>query len=184
MSSRTRGFPRPVLLLILLAVGLLAAITTLFWSPYSALFWQFAPREKIQVLVPDGYEGPVLIAYQVPDGVQAERDDDVWLYRLQPDGALLLKNDPPRFIVQMSFWYTTESGELHPIPQNPCFLDSVAEGVVVCPGTRTEVFNYQRLRPNQNFYVAHLSDKQGWTYEVYTRLLRRYLDRLALPHQE
>lgn len=153
---------------------------------YSTLFWQTASKEDIHVLVPNGYEGRVLIAWQVPEGSIAEKEGDAWQYQLQEDGALLLQNDPPQEIGRWSFWYEQADGTLKPIPPSTCFDDAQEEGVAVCTGMIAVGANEKELRPNVGFTITTLEDYLSgkWDDEEFFRLRNRYYDQLVLPEGE
>ena len=165
-------------LLISLIVALLCVSCLSYYFPIS---WLIESPEIIQVHVPAGYEGQVLLAYQVPNGRQAKKTGDTWIYQLQPDGAILLQDDPPSGIVSISFWYVKADGQLESIPNDTCFDDSKTEGAVVCTGMIADIFNEVKLRPNQSFYVGHLTNKRKLKNVDYDVLLRLYLEQLALP---
>jgi hypothetical protein len=151
-------------------------------SGYSPWLWLFAPRQTIKVLVPVGYEGPILIAYQIPDGERAEKQGDVLLYRISSDGTLLLKDDPPSSVIAMSFWYLEANGDLQLIPQSACWDDSPEKSVVVCTGMMTLTHNRKDLHPNITFAVTSISDK--WKhFDTGDQLIDRYLDRLAVSNK-
>ena len=149
----------------------------------SVLFWETASKEEINVLVPDGYEGRVLIAWQIPDGALAKKEGDAWQYPLQKDGALLLQNEPPQEISQWVFWYKQVDGTLEPIPSSTCFDNAEEEGVVVCTGMMAVGVNGRDLRPNMGFTITTLDDylDRKWDGEEFFRLTNLYFEQLALP---
>lgn len=183
MNSVTGPTRRPILDLATLAVYLFVLLHLTSCTPLG-LSWLVEPKERIDVIVPEGYEGPVLIAYQIPDGITAEKKDNVWQYRLQDDGALLLRSDPLSGVGQLMFFYELNDGTLRPIPHSSCFDDIEYEGVVVCTGMMTEIHRGRNFRPNESFSIARLDTKRQWTPEDYDRLIDRYFDRLVLPEQE
>lgn len=183
MNLVTRSTRRPALDLATPVVHLLVLLFLTSCTPLG-LSWLAAPKERIDVIVPKGYEGPVLIAYQIPDGATPEKKDNVWQYRLQDDGALLLQSDPLRGVGQLMFFYELSDGTLQPIPHSSCFDDVEYEGVVVCTGMMTEIHRGRNFRPNESFSIARLENKRQWTPEDYDLLIDRYFDRLALPEQE
>ncbi len=164
--------------------ALMLLLTTTGCGLHSA-FYDLIPAERIHVSIPDGYEGRILIAWEVPDGEIAEKEDGVWEYRLQKDGALLLQNDSPQ-VVSWSFSYERFDGSQEPLPQSTCFEDAPEEGVVVCTGGRLQVFDTVELRPNTGFTVTTIDDylNRRWEGEEFFGLFRRYLDRLALPDED
>lgn len=145
------------------------------------LSWFAAPKERIDVIAPEGYEGPILIAYQVPDGVIPEKKGDVWQYYLQDDGALLIQTDPLPGVGQFKFFYRLQDGTLQPIPPSSCFDEVEYDGVVVCTGGTYEVYNTRTLRPNESYAILRLKDKAEWDFD---RLYDRYLDQLTVPEHE
>ena len=72
---------------------------------------------EVRVLVPPGYEGPILIIWSVLEGQPAEVKDNGRLhyYRIQDDGVLLIQDDPPdahpaglplfHITGHLTFWY-------------------------------------------------------------------------------
>ena len=165
--------------IVVLAVGaILACVGVFTWGPYSPLFWMFAPRQEIRVIVPDGYVGPVLIGWQVPDGESAEVADNVLIYRLHEDGALMLRDDPPGGVGQWSFWYEASDGHLARIPDSTCFDDAPETGIVVCVGMIVEVHNSQDFRPNEYYAITTVTDADR-DFDKAEELLSTYADRLA-----
>lgn len=164
--------------------ALISLLTTIGCGSYSP-FYDLIPAERIHVTIPDGYEGRILIAWEVPDGEIAEKEDGVWEYRLQKDGALLLQNDSPQ-VVSWSFSYERFDGSQEPLPQSTCFEDAPEEGVVVCTGGRLQVFDTVELRPNTGFTITTIDDyiNRRWEGEEFFGLFRRYFDRLALPDED
>lgn len=171
---------RSITFLVMLTFALLGC------GPYSPLPWLTASRQDVHVLVPEGFEGKVLIAWQIPDGKLAERERDAWIYRLQEDGALLLQNDPPEQIIHWSFWYARADGSLEPIPSSTCLDSAQDEGIVVCTGMIADRHKGRDLRPNASFIITRLEDYLSgrWGGDEFFRLTTRYLDQLALPAEE
>ena len=147
-------------------------------SPYSALFWQTSSPQEIRVLVASGYEGPVLIIWQVPNGGTATTTDEAFIYRLQPDGALLLQDDPPRSVGQWSFWHEEADGRLVPIPSSTCFNDAPEQGVVVCTGMSAASSNSKEVRPNVSFAITTLARKEEMVDRIFDELYPKYDEQL------
>ncbi|MGB8644962.1 MAG: hypothetical protein WCF84_06975 [Anaerolineae bacterium] len=165
----------PVVLLTLLGVF----IWVFTGGPYAPFVWLFAERQTIQVWVPAGYEGPALIAFEIPDGVNAEKKDAVLIYRLEPNGTLFLKDKTPTSVIRISFWYVQGDGTLQAIPQSDCFSDSTDQGIVVCGSFFIGRHNLKDLHPNEIFYITRLADQAKRQAEL-EKLLDRYENRLAL----
>lgn len=164
----------------LLAIAVLISLAGC--TPLGA-YWLVAPKERVDVIVPEGYEGPVLIAYQVPDGVIPQKKEDVWQYHLQHDGALLLQTDPLSGIGKYAFYYELADGALEPLPMSTCFDDVEYEGVVVCSSGTYEIHNARELRPSESYFVGRIEDWRQFkrSFEEFDRLYNRYFDQLALP---
>jgi hypothetical protein len=164
--------------------ALILLLTTIGCGSYSP-FYDLIPAERIHVSIPNGYEGRIMIAWEVPDGEVSEKEEGVWQYRLQKDGALLLQNDFPQ-VVSWSFSYERPDGSQEPLLQSTCFEDAPEEGVVICTGGWLQTFDTVELRPNTGFTVTTIDDYLNgrWEGEEFFGLFRRYLDRLALPDEE
>lgn len=168
------------LTLIMTTIALLNVIGCTPLGLYSLL----APKDSIDVIVPEDFQGRVLIAYQIEGGIVPQKKGDVWQYRLQDDGALLLQSDPLSSISEYTFFYELADGTLEPIPSSTCFDDDQSSGIVVCTGGTVEVYNARALRPNQSFSIAELDEKREWTFEDYHVLYDRYFDQLVLSDDE
>lgn len=178
--NRVLTVTRPFILL----AALILLLTNIGCGPYSP-FNDLIPAERIHVIIPDGYEGRILIAWEVPDGEVAEKKDGVWQYRLQEDGALLLQNEAPQGVT-WSFSYERPDGSQEPLLPSTCFEDAPEEGVVVCTGGWLQVHDTIELRPNAGFTITTIDDyiNRRWDGEEFFGLYSRYLDRLALPDED
>ncbi len=137
------------------------------------------------MLVPAGYEGAVLIGYQVPDGAIAQMENNAWIYRIQLDGALMLQNDPPRNIVQISLWYEKGDRTLISIPHAPCWgSDELIGAVIFCTGGTTNINKAKPLRHNISFAISYFNGDRITGGESYDNLLEKYFDRLVLESSE
>ena len=67
-------------------------------------------------LFPRGFTGYVLIFYGVPDGVELQTEDGIWVYDIPPDGILKVKDKASPGIVNLSYFYVDTDGSRHPIP--------------------------------------------------------------------
>lgn len=168
---------------ILQAVTMAIILGALTGCSPEGMYYLIAPKHRVDVILPEGYEGPVLIAYQVSNGAVAEKQDNVWIYRIPQDGVLLLQNPPLRGVGQFLFFYQSLDGTLQPIPPSSCFDDAEDEGVVICLTGHFEVYNGKRLRPLQGYFVGTLDHWRRFKTdaEYYSRLYERYFDVLALP---
>jgi hypothetical protein len=90
--------------LILLGV-LCAGALYLFWNPNAEIF-----------LVPDGYKGPIVVAFSHPRGVKRERTLDAYVYRIPNDGILRIKDSIPNGYKMVAWYYVDAKGNRTPIP--------------------------------------------------------------------
>lgn len=176
LSPRVLALPIIVIVITVILVGLTGC------SP-EGVYYLLAPKNRIDVILPEGYEGPILIVYQVSDGVVAEKEGNVWKYRIPESGVLFLRSAPLRGVGQFMFFYQSVDGTLRPIPPSSCFDDREDEGVVVCLTGHYEIYNKKRLRPLQGYFVGTLEHwRQFKTDPEYHRsLYERYFDKLVLP---
>ncbi len=92
----------------------------------------------------------------------------------------------PNGIGRWFFLYETGNEQTIPIPSSTCFDNAQEQGVVVCTGGFYQIWNGQKLHPNQSFFVIKLKDKErimGSGSNVVDSLLYKYADRLAIPDQ-
>ncbi|HEX6588224.1 MAG TPA: hypothetical protein VF039_04330 [Longimicrobiales bacterium] len=74
-------------------------------------------------ILPDGFEGPVLILYDQPDGLPARYDDDGRrLFEIPRSGVMRTRMEPNDGWVSYAMYYRTTDGSLAPIhfAGNPC----------------------------------------------------------------
>lgn len=168
---------------ILKAVTMVIILEALIGCSSEGMYYLIAPKHRVDVILPERYEGPVLIAYQVSNGVVAEKQDNVWIYRIPQDGVLLLQNPPLRGVGQFMFFYQSLDGTLQPIPPSSCFDDAEDEGVVVCSTGHYEIYKSKRLRPLLGYFVGTLDHWRQFKtdFDYYNSLYERYFDMLALP---
>ncbi|MFZ2488337.1 MAG: hypothetical protein WAZ19_09465 [Anaerolineae bacterium] len=161
----------------------LALLVTLAGCVPEGIYWLFAPRQRVDVIVPSGFEGYVLIAYQVPDGAEPVKEGDVYIYRIPEDGVLLLQSDPPSGVGQFAFYYEVGDGSLRPIPPSTCFDHVEHDGSVVCVTGTYEVYNTRQLRPSESYFVGSLDKWRDFrsSSEKFDSSYEQHLDKLALP---
>lgn len=168
-------------------VLLLVLILTLILSGCvpPGVVWLLAPKSRIDIIVPNGYTGPILIAYHIPGGIVPQKQDNVWIYPVQEDGALLLAGDPPRGVGQYGFFYRADDGALQTIPNGRCLGDAISEEIVVCLSGHYEIFHERELKPTEMFFVGTHEEWQqfGYSFEEFDRLYNKYLDQLAVPEK-
>lgn len=86
-------------------------------------------------LIPEGFEGPVMIIYNQSDGASIEYEGDKRLYRIPSDGVLRTQFKPNYGHQIHEFYYINREGKRTPIP----FVDpwswsklDASEGVLIC----------------------------------------------------
>ena len=79
--------------LLVVAVAGAALALWLFWNPHAEVF-----------LLPDGYRGPVLVAFNHPKGRPLERTIDAYVFRIPGDGILRIKDSEPDGF-KYHYWY-------------------------------------------------------------------------------
>ena len=172
--------PRVAILQTIIMAVILGALAGC--SP-EGMYYLIAPKHRIDVILPEGYEGPILIVYQVSDGVVAEEKGGVWIYRIPEDGVLLLQNPPLGGVGRFMFFYQSLDGRLQPILPSPCFDDVEYEGMVICSTGHFEILNGKQLRPSQGYFVGTLEHYRQFKKDLESLidLYYRYFDVLVLP---
>jgi hypothetical protein len=90
----------------LILAGVLCAVALyLFWNPNGEIF-----------LVPEGYKGPIVVAFSHPRGVKRERTIDAYVYRIPKDGILRIKDSMPNGSKMYVWYYIDEKGNRTRIP--------------------------------------------------------------------
>src|SRR4051794_18754567 len=78
----------------------------LFWNPNGEIF-----------LVPHGYVGPVVVAFNHPRGVKRERTIDAYVYQIPPDGILRIKDSQPGGFKMIAWFFVDAEGKRTRIPE-------------------------------------------------------------------
>ena len=92
-------------IMIIVRVILLIVLIAIVWE---LIYFKTNAKQEVYIL-PQGYKGIVLIAYEQEDGLQDVREDDKLIYRISPNGVLKLKRKEPTTLSQT--WYYFEDGE-------------------------------------------------------------------------
>ena len=68
-------------------------------------------------LLPQGYEGVVLIFFDEPDGVELETEGSQYVYKILADGVLRVKNHGQGglIVTGLRYFYVNENGERQPL---------------------------------------------------------------------
>lgn len=69
-------------------------------------------------LIPDGYQGPVVVVYDDPDGVAPTRDEEGHdVYKIPPDGVLRLSTPSPEAgLYDVKYFYVRPDGSSYELP--------------------------------------------------------------------
>lgn len=175
-------------ILVAVAVGLLAALLLLVTCYYSqVLLLYLPPADRVMIYVPDGFEGNVIIAWNIPDGSVAEMKDGVWQYYLQEDGALLLNNERLGSSVEWRFSILKHDGTFEEIPYI-VRSDGTETAEIVAYGGSAISRGYQVQGTDwiTSFTIASPEDYHAgkWRRGEQPDLLDRYWDRLSYPVEE
>ena len=155
-----------------------------------------SPRSSTRVIMPTGYEGPVLIIWSVPGGQTAELKDDNRLlyYRLQDDGALLIADDPPGpYLYGLPFFYLRGTLTFwHDLPgphmqyvSSICPDETSDQGVGLCSGRKGGAILIsngieRRQRPFASYVVTNYENK-GTAVMARARLEEEYRHEMFFP---
>lgn len=69
-------------------------------------------------LVPEGYIGPVVVAFEQEDGVAPTMSGDTLVYRVPQSGVLKTSTEVPTGIRDVSYAFVDESGMRSPLPDD------------------------------------------------------------------
>lgn len=89
---------------VLSVVG--AAALYLFWNPNGEIY-----------LVPEGYRGPIVVAFNHPRGVKRERTIDAYVYRIPRDGILRIRDSMPEGFKMFAWFFVDAQGKRTRIPE-------------------------------------------------------------------
>jgi len=78
---------------------------------FSSCFW----GEKEVYLIPQGFEGPVIIMFDESDGQQVKYEEKKRVYEIPEDGIMRTQFKDQDKYVDMEFYYSDESGNRNPI---------------------------------------------------------------------
>jgi len=132
-DSRRALLPRLVGLPILAFAGTAALFVGAEYG--SVYLWDRAEPEVH--LLPAGYEGPVIIILNVPNGAPKEREGKARLFRIPASGVLRTQYGPNDGWNAPAFFYVDRAGHRTPIPGQAACSDSIDEHVRACwMGTR------------------------------------------------
>jgi hypothetical protein len=160
---------RRIMLLILgVPIGAVAiAVGIAFGALYGTIYlWGRAEPELH--LIPEGFEGPVLIAFNDPDGTQPKYDGKSRLYEIPPSGVLRTQFPPNDGWSRPVYAYVDEQGNRTPIVTGAPCEDLPDDPVQVCSmGQRIDGDASGRLtRPEYNAYVV---GRRGNRRELYAK---------------
>mgnify|MGYP003641065344 CR=1 FL=1 len=143
---------------------------------YSILFLAiFSCAQKAEDtirLIPEGYEGTVLIIFNQEDGMPKEYEDDKRIYRIPESGVLRTQFEPNYGIQNHLFFYVDGNGERTEIPfvmtQNDGTIDknesdktyayleqTIGKVEKYDPDTKELLYT---IEPARTFYIGKLAD--------------------------
>jgi hypothetical protein len=168
-STEKRGIPRLVSL-SRLSAGFLFALAVLY-SAGLYTYWNLLVETEIY-LVPQGYEGPVLVVFEQPSGVPAEYEGRARRYTAPTNGVLLTQVSRVKHAYQAEFFYVDEGGvRTRLFYRDGCSQGQASEMVIVCPvGQQTEP-------PTRGFIIAS-PNQQGDYYQEFEEVLSATLNNL------
>lgn len=155
-SKRTAPHNRSPRLLLLWVLAVPAgaaglAFLILFGSMFGSIYiWDRAEPEVH--LLPHGYEGPVLIVFDQPDGEPATYRNQTRVYEIPSDGVLKSQFGPNDGWRKREYWYVSPDGEHSPIVSGlPCDHSLPPQTIQACLMGR-----------------MWMSDRSGPEYSAYT----------------
>ena len=104
-------------------------------------------------LIPEGYIGPVVVAFEQEDGEPVRRSGDTLVYRIPPDGVLRTQAPFPDGYHHIFYYYVDAQGRRSPLP-----MHSPIEEV---PESETQVFGVI------SGYLGELAEQAADTLIVY-----------------
>ncbi len=109
------------------------AFILLFYVPLFLNWTVFVEPEYY--LIPDGYQGPVMIAYDRPDGTFLEYEGRARVYRVPESGVFLTTASKTRLAYKSEFYYIdqqNERTEITFIQSGNCDDSASSDQIVVC----------------------------------------------------
>lgn len=124
-------------------------------------------------LIPDGYEGAVLIIFNQEDGTPKEYEDGKRVYRIPDDGVLKTQFEPNSGIQKHQFYYVKDNGDRTEIPfimvqgENTT-MDIETEGKIYAylekPVGKVEKYDPKTkellytIQPARSFYIGYFQN--------------------------
>lgn len=150
------GMGRAILMVLGVPAGAVAAafgiyLTTLFGDIY---IWDRGEPELH--LIPAGYEGPVVIIFDDPDGAPPEYEGESRLYEIPANGVLRTRFTRSDGWIRPIYMYVDQQGERTPIEnEGPCD-DLPGDVVQICPMPQRFDFDAdgQRVRTDYRAYIV------------------------------
>lgn len=125
-------------------------------------------------LIPEGFEGPVIIVFNQKDGEPKEYDNGKRVYRIPKDGVLRTQFESNFGLQKHEFFYTNKDGDWTEIPfvivQNKESLAKIQDKTKIFAfgeraptqgsGYDHKLGNYT-IPPTREFYIGNLTDIEG-----------------------
>jgi hypothetical protein len=157
-----------VLLILGVPIGAVAiAVVIVFGSLYGSIYlWDRAEPELH--LIPDGFEGPVLIVFNDPNGTQPEYEGKSRLYEIPPSGVLRTQFPPNDGWGRPIYAYVDDQGKHTQIVTGAPCEDLPDDPVQACSMGRRAYGDATglRIRPE---YSAYVVGRKGNRRELYAK---------------
>jgi hypothetical protein len=119
-------------------------VLSLFELPVAAVILILAPfilrwtifREPQVFLIPQNYQGPVLIVYDQPNGQPPKYEGRARVYDVPSNGILLTQFSKTKLVYHLDFYYVDEQGNRTPITfpeSSQCDKSLPEDAIIVCP---------------------------------------------------
>jgi hypothetical protein len=142
--------------LILIGLTTTALLLLCLWG-YSSL----SSVESEIYLIPDGYEGPVLVVYDQPNGQPPEYEGSARLYEVPDTGLLLTRFPPNQSRYRPEFWYVDEDGKRTPIVWGVQCQDALPDDPVVACIMSELAANDESVPVHKGFIITRLSNRKA-----------------------
>ncbi len=115
-------------------ITLVLGISMVIFTP--AVIEQTIFVESERFLVPIGFEGPIIVVYNQPNGQPMKYDGKARIYEVPNDGLLLSQFSFSKHPVLPQFWYVENGIQIRQVPfySGPeCGREIVSDPVIACP---------------------------------------------------
>ncbi len=110
-------------------------------------------------LIPEGYEGNILIVYNQDDGSPSSYEKFRRVYQIPNNGVLLEENSPTRSWYRPSFWYVDRDGQT--VTEIPWITncgwqaeERSDEEIIACVNPHAMILNSKEMPEHANYYIG------------------------------